>query len=77
MTVEETTKIVAATMRVVARWTEDYEFRDMVYAAADQAEAAWDDACCPVCEEVTCDQGCPFESIRAALEAEAAGKVKP
>ncbi len=69
MTVEETTKIVAATLRTVAPWAEDHEFRDMLYDVADQAEANWDDACCPVCEEVTCDQGCPFEEIRKTLEA--------
>ena len=58
---------VAATLRTAAEWFSGDD-RDMMREVADDAERAWDSACCPVCEEVTCDEGCPLEHVRAALE---------
>lgn len=60
---------VAATLRTAAEWFSG-EQRDMLREAADGTERAWDSFCCPVCEEVTCDEGCPLEHVRARLEEE-------
>lgn len=56
---------VAATLRTVAGWVSEDD-RDMFYAAAKQTEHDWDGPCCPVCEEVMCDDGCPLERVRLA-----------
>lgn len=53
----------ASTLRVAADWLSG-EDRNMLLEAAANTEINWDDACCPVCEEVTCDEGCPLESVR-------------
>jgi hypothetical protein len=57
---------VVATLRTVAGWMPEDQ-RQTLYEVADQTEATWDDLCCPVCEEVTCDDGCPLQHVRAAL----------
>lgn len=52
----------AATLRQVAFWgdapPENY------IAAAEQVESGYIEDCCPVCEEVRCDEGCPLEHLR-------------
>lgn len=55
-----------ATLRTASNWLPD-EQRDMLREAADRAEVGWDGGCCPICEEQTCDAGCPLEHVRAAL----------
>jgi len=66
-----TIRTVALTLRQLAGWgvsrldMTDQAFRDL----ADQVEATtttdwWS---CPMCEEVTCDGGCPLEHVRDAL----------
>jgi hypothetical protein len=60
---------VAATLRTVAGWLPDDD-RDMLYKAAERTERDWNGACCPVCEEVTCDDGCPLEKVRATTAAD-------
>lgn len=62
-------KIAAKALRTAACWLPD-EYRDMLRDAADGAEKAWDGACCPVCQEVWCDDGCPLEDVRATLAKE-------
>lgn len=57
----------AAALRTAAEWFSGDD-RDTMRGVADDTERAWDGACCPVCEEVTCDEGCPLEHVRAALE---------
>lgn len=40
-------------------------------ASAEEAVRAWDMEpgwCCPFCEEVTCDDDCPFAGMREELE---------
>lgn len=59
-------RIAAKALRTAAQWLPD-EYRDMLREAADGAEQWWDGACCPVCEEVWCDSGCPLEEVRAKL----------
>lgn len=62
-------RIAAKALRTAAQWLPD-EYRDMLCEAADGAEKWWDGACCPVCEEVWCDDGCPLEEVRAKLTKE-------
>jgi hypothetical protein len=59
-------RATAAALRTASCWLPD-EFRDLLREAADGAEHGWGDACCPVCQEVECDAGCPLEDLRAGL----------
>lgn len=66
---------VAATLREVAEWGLSFdngpaESRDVLMDIARRVELLniADDFCCPVCEEVTCDEGCPLEQVRARLD---------
>lgn len=72
----EVAATVAATLRNAAEWFSG-DARDTMREAADGVGSNWDDACCPVCEEVTCDKGCPLEGLRAGLAAEAEKRHKP
>jgi hypothetical protein len=67
---EKVVKAVAATLREVAGWGEDDRNPRMMEAVAEDVEANWNDVCCPVCQEVTCDEGCPLEAVRAESESE-------
>lgn len=58
---------VIATLRTAAEWMERDTDRAMMLEAAERAELDWDGACCPVCEEVTCDDGCPLNRVRTAI----------
>jgi hypothetical protein len=61
--------IVAETLRTVAGWLSDDVERDMVYSAMRAVEAMQPgDTCCALCEEVECDEGCPFEHWRAICD---------
>jgi hypothetical protein len=61
---------VAATLRIVMEWYSGDQ-RDMLREAADAVEHSWDDGgTCPLCEEESCDEGCPLEPLRKAMEAE-------
>jgi hypothetical protein len=42
--------------------------RRMLLEAAENAELYWERGTCPVCEDVTCDEGCPLKHVRAALD---------
>lgn len=59
---------VAGTLRAVAEQTRDDEERDRLLATAEQVESGLDDACCPLCQEVTCDTGCPLGQTRRTLD---------
>jgi hypothetical protein len=58
----------AATLRTVAEWGPTIT-REEFLAVAEQVEAMTgnDGWCCPVCEEVECDDGCPLEPVRRPL----------
>lgn len=67
--------IVAATvaaLRGAASWLGDDEDMRMLRDAAEAICAEADsgqlfdgtDGCCPFCEEVTCDDGCPLQPLR-------------
>jgi hypothetical protein len=62
----ETAEVIRATtaktIRLVASWGQVPQAD--IYAVAEQVEAGWLEACCPVCEEVVCDEGCPLASVR-------------
>lgn len=60
---------VAATLRTAAEWLSGAEHELLLQIAKD-AEHGWEDACCPLCEEVTCDDGCPLSTVRAEAIAE-------
>lgn len=60
-----TLSIVAKTLRQTAWWSEqsqDYLDAAEAVEAADAESLAW---VCPVCEETTCDEGCPLAEVRA------------
>lgn len=70
-------RALAAAYRQQTGWTDDSaaqrEFRDL----AAQVEAFEPgDACCPCCQEVTCDAGCPLEPVRKAAQEVAAQVVR-
>lgn len=60
---------VAATFRQIALWGLRFDAgpaHDELMEIARKVEAlsVEDDICCPVCEEVTCDDDCPLAPIR-------------
>lgn len=66
-----TIRTVARTLRQLAGW--GVARRDMAdeefYALAVQVEQIEPGWCCPMCEEATCDAGCPLEFVREHLAA--------
>lgn len=64
-------RTVAATLRTVA-WAEREDKPFRMYDTADELDRLADLNenldCCPVCEEVTCDEGCPLEAVRKLEE---------
>lgn len=59
-------RAAAKALRTAAYWLPD-EQQALLLEAAEGAETHWDGACCPVCQEVWCDDGCPLEEVRAEL----------
>lgn len=69
---DEVINAVAATFREIAEWGLAYDTgpaRDDMLEIARKVDLLKDedDFCCPVCEEVTCDEGCPLEAVRQRL----------
>jgi hypothetical protein len=64
-------RAVAAAFRQAAEW--DGIFGDSLLATARAVEALTEenDVCCPVCEETTCDDGCPLAPVRNRWQANA------
>jgi hypothetical protein len=58
---------VARTLRTVA--TQFMDDRGLMDLAEEVATQSTDSLamCCPVCEETTCDEGCPLAEVRARL----------
>ncbi len=63
LTFEQVKAIVTATLHQAATWGITGE--DLHQVADEVASAVPDSGTCPACEEVTCDEGCPFEGTRA------------
>lgn len=63
--------LVAAALRKAAEQLRCDADRDELQRTGDQVEADWDGMCCPLCQEVTCDDDCPLAKARASLAAEA------
>lgn len=61
----DTVSTVASTLRVVAEQVRNAEDRSQLLNTADEVEASWDGDCCPLCQEVTCDDSCPLGRDRA------------
>jgi hypothetical protein len=72
MSTDEIAAAVAATLRYLAgQPTTDSDLRDWMAETAAQVAVLTADqlraSTCPVCEEMTCDGGCPLEGIRAGV----------
>lgn len=60
-------EVVAATLRMIAEQVSGESDRQLLLNTAQGVETSLDDACCPLCQEATCDTGCPLSAARAAL----------
>lgn len=56
-------KIVADTLRQVAEVDGDHEWADIAEMVEHGFPADW--TCCPLCQEVTCDEGCALAPLRS------------
>lgn len=62
---------VSATLRTMAEWGLEFSAnrkpaRDELFEIAQQVDDfRADEMCCPVCEEVTCDEICPLAPVRS------------
>jgi hypothetical protein len=65
ITVTEALSMVSATLRTAAKWIPE-EDRPLFYDVAEEVDRGLDAAawCCPVCDEMECDTGCPLEHLR-------------
>jgi hypothetical protein len=56
---------VVYTLRTVAEWcpTSPKELREV--AEAVDSMVIEEGLCCPVCQEVDCDEGCPLATVRS------------
>ena len=65
----------ANTFRYLAGWFGSDEQRAELYEMAEAVEVMTpgNDMCCPVCEETTCDDGCPLAPVRNRWAAPAVG----
>lgn len=61
---DETVRTVVATLRTVAEQIRDERDRADLLAVAAEVETDVDDMCCPLCQEVVCDETCPLEQVR-------------
>lgn len=59
-------ELVVATLRTVAEQVASDDDRASLLETAERVELGEDDAVCPLCQEVTCDTGCPLAETRAA-----------
>ena len=57
--------LIAATLRKATEQLRCDADREELQQTGDQVETDWDDACCPLCQEVTCDDDCPLAASRA------------
>lgn len=77
-----TAATIVATMRYMS-YLEVPDNSDVLSYTAGKVEewaATYDGThlgCCPVCEEITCDDGCPLEAIRAAAQLDRAAVTSP
>lgn len=67
MTREERVQVVVETMRFLsAGWLDNTE--DQEWAAGEAEIIAGtdfsDSVCCPLCQEITCDNNCPLAPVR-------------
>lgn len=61
-------EIVAATLRTASEWIKDKGDRILLIEAAANVAGSDLGWCCPMCEEILCDEGCPLAEIRAAVQ---------
>lgn len=66
---EYAASVIAGTLRQMSGWG-DQTPADMQQLAkeieswAKNENGKWDDLCCPMCQEITCDSGCALEELR-------------
>ena len=61
---------VQQTLRTAAFWLESDKGSEMLAETACAVKRLGaDPLCCPVCEEIKCDEGCPLETLRAGERA--------
>lgn len=58
-------ELVAATLRTIAEQVRSEEDRADLLVTAAQVQQATGSDCCPLCQEVVCDTGCPLAASRA------------
>lgn len=60
-------EIVVATLRQLASWSEEDCLPESLAALAREVEEHdfADSWCCPMCQEIQCDGGCPLAEVRA------------
>ncbi|WP_435606537.1 hypothetical protein [Streptomyces ardesiacus] len=59
-------ELIAATLHTVAEQVANEDDRAWLRETAERVEVGQDDSVCPLCQEVTCDTGCPLAEMRAA-----------
>jgi hypothetical protein len=59
-------ELVAATLRAVAEQVDSNEERANLLGIADEVARGQGQSCCPMCQEVTCDSGCPLSEARTS-----------
>jgi hypothetical protein len=69
----------AATFQYLAEWFgSEGQMAELGKLARDVAALTQEnDMCCPVCQEVTCDEGCPLEPVRSRWQKAAAPPPEP
>lgn len=63
---ERAVQLIAATLRTAAEQIQGDTDRITLREIAGTVESNWGGDCCPLCQEVTCDDGCPLQDVRAA-----------
>lgn len=61
-----TVEVIARTLRQLAEWG-DYDLQPaalLELATVVEVEDYEESWCCPMCQEVECDTGCPLEEVR-------------
>lgn len=61
-------QVVAETLRFLADgWVRDEDDQRWLRDVAEQIERELTPDCCPLCEEIVCDDHCPLAPVRAGL----------
>ncbi len=68
---------LAAAYRKLAEWSEEQQAEALLGMAAEvEALTEDNDTCCPVCQETTCDDGCPLAPVRNRWQEDATPRAR-